>query len=147
MRLRGRAIEAGINAFVQRLSVEVVKQVASLTPVDTGLARSNWILVVGQPVSTTKANPFTPYPKGSKANGQYTAERANLAAVIDVARFSVATRKPGNPVYIVNNLHYIGSLNSGTSTQAPANFVRLGVMNAVNIARRLLVRVIATRIT
>lgn len=81
------------------------------TPVDTGRARANWIPSIGSPVTDYKETSFDP-------SGGTT-----IAAAVELT----GSLKPGDDFYISNNAPYIGALNDGHSTQAPAGFVEQGV--------------------
>jgi hypothetical protein len=104
---------------------EVVKaahyEVVSSTPVDTGLARSNWIVSAGTPVSLV----IPPYSPGSRLG---VAESQNAAAAISAGQEVIDGTSPNVTTYYVqNNVPYIGELNAGSSKQAPALFVEKGV--------------------
>ncbi len=53
---------------------------------------------------------------------------ASAAETINQARAVLATKKPGQKIYITNNLPYIRRLNDGYSKQAPAGFVERAVL-------------------
>lgn len=92
------------------------------TPIDTSRARTNWQLTVGSPPSSEV--PFTMGSRGSTASEAYS-------AAIAAATRNVAQAKLGKPVYVANCVHYITDLNSGTSRQAPQNFVEHAIDVAV----------------
>ena len=62
---------------------------------------------------------------------------ANAAAAIDAADKVIETFDIGKnaEVHITNNLPYIGALNDGHSKQAPADFVRIAVMDGLATVR------------
>lgn len=107
-------IAAALKAKVYNVQAELMREtairaadnIAAATPVDTGRARANWNLSAGTPDLTTT--------EGTSRQG-YDAEQIT------------GTEKE---LFISNGLPYIEKLNEGSSTQAPANFVELGVMLA-----------------
>lgn len=117
---------------VNRAKVETAKAVArsviEATPVDTGRARSNWLPKIGSPPSHTRM-PHAPgehLGRGETANQQAAVARAD-------AVFTAA--KPGQPLYLKNNLKYIARLNEGYSKQSPAGFVGIAVIEALSSLR------------
>lgn len=92
--------------FYKRLTLEILRRVVFLTPVDTGRARGNWQLTIAQPateqIPVVKGS--TPDPVSAGAN---TLGRLNE---LDI-------------VYISNNVPYIGFLERGSSDQAPGGMV------------------------
>ena len=135
MRRRGRAVENSGSELVRRATLLMVKGAAGATPVDTGEARSNWRVGVGAPPSAI-IPPWAPYPKGSKANGAGVGERANLNAVVNVARGRIGGVKGRSGIglttalYVVNNSPQIGFLNNGRSNQAPGGFIQAAFAEA-----------------
>lgn len=117
-------IFADISAWVTRQSGAVAARLAyelhGATPVDTGYAQSNWVVSIGSP-NTSQA--------GARA-------ASHREAAIDDARFydSLALLVSWDlvsPVYITNNVEYIGRLNDGWSAQAPAGFIELALARAM----------------
>lgn len=105
--------------------------VVTATPVDTGRARSNWLVEIDLPANGTRE----PYAPGSKLG---LGDSANLSAAIEHAaeRISGFNIENNSEIHITNNLHYIGDLNNGTSRQAPENFVQIGVSAAAEKVRQ-----------
>lgn len=83
------------------------------TPVDTGRARSNWIVSLNAPSVLVVDPNKTPDPNGI-----------------------IASFKVTDTAYIANNLPYIRRLNEGSSQQAPAGFVDLAVQSGISVANR-----------
>lgn len=125
---RAKRIETAINKLVQKTALIADQTVVLATPVDTGRARSNWIAKINGPNGGTIA----PYHPGNKLG---LGETANAQSAMDQARAVIATRTSGQSIHITNNLDYIGELNNGSSKQAPANFVGMAVLAAVNVIR------------
>ena len=100
----------------------IINVLAWSTPVDTSKAVSNWIVSIGAPNYMERAA----YQPGYLG---YT-HAASATEMIAAARAMLKNKKPGEPLYITNNVDYIRKLNSGTSRQAPAGFVEAAVLIA-----------------
>lgn len=131
-----RIIMAGMNGFVTRIVKKLVLDiVANLqaapseggTPVDTGWARANWIPIIG-----TASGRAAPKP-GDHA--QTTQAAADLISQGEAAIAVIATtyRLSMGKVTIANNVPYILKLDAGSSKQAPAGFIRRGIVKALVI--------------
>lgn len=130
MDLRARRLGENVDRAVKQIALAVHREVVQGTPVDTGKARSNWIVSINTPV-TSEIKPYVPYPKFSKANGQQRSESGNFNAAVAQGEVVVASRRSGQTVYIQNNVKYIGRLNDGSSAQAPQMFVQRAVELAI----------------
>ena len=120
MRLRALQVRDGVDKVVKKAALAVDQAVVLATPVDTGRARSNWIVTIGSPAGGTR-QPFSPGTKlGLGESNNATAAIAEGKAVINSRSFNQA-------IFISNNVHYIGALNNGSSRQAPNNFVNRAV--------------------
>lgn len=139
---RAARIESRVNVIVKDICRGTTRSLVIWTPVDTGEARSNWILSLGVPIQGTIA-PYTPYPKRSQGNGRGRAETANTDGALTRAEGAIAARLPGQTVIIQNNVPYIGLLNDGSSVQAPANFVQLAMKEGVKTVQGRKVRIIS----
>lgn len=116
MRLLGRRVEVNAPDTVRRVALAVSQTLITSTPVDTGTARSNWQVGLGGPVDDQRS----PLGVGEAATGP-----AIAAAQEEIAGF-----REGE-LYISNPLPYIGRLNEGSSSQAPAGFVEKAIAVAV----------------
>lgn len=114
-----RRVISELNDFVEglvvKLAVNVTAELSEDTPKDTGWAASNWTPRVGQ---------RTEQPFGSKKNVSEGAKVAGLAEV-------VTSYALPQLVHVTNPVYYILSLNDGTSTQAPRNFVQTSIAKAI----------------
>lgn len=122
-KLGDEVVEGGIRRRRQ-VAIAIDQPLVSSTPVDTGAARSNWLVGLGAPRRET----IPPL-----ANGE-SATQPSVQAATSLIKSSNA---PEQPIYISNNLPYIRRLNDGYSAQAPANFVQIAVLQGVNTASRL----------
>lgn len=126
-----KRFEEETNRLVQGVITEVHKTAAEETPVETGKAISNWQVGIGKPPSDVR-EPHFPFPKGHGSGVPLEARRTpNVQASISEAAPVIATRKSEQTGYVTNNLDYIGSLNDGSSRQAPSGFVEKAVLAGV----------------
>jgi hypothetical protein len=121
-------LDSFVGAVIKTISVNVTNNIVVSTPVDTGFAKASWIPTVGNPSSSTG---------GSRQGPSSGAQKAGLARVRGY------TVKQGR-VFIVNNVKYIGDLNSGSSAQAPAGFVQGGITRGISAAIKQAPRVIVS---
>lgn len=115
VRLENATQEAAVD-----MALRIHGKLVEGTPVDTGWARSNWLLSVGTPKKETVGEP-----------GKLNTAAAELGQS-EVADWGIAS----GPIYITNNVPYIRRLNEGSSTQAPAGFVESAVQTEVQKANR-----------
>jgi len=113
-----RTIGREIQIVRQIIGTEFVRDVVPRTPVLTGHARRNWQVNFGAPT-------------GNELPGVDRNGGATISTGVSRMRTSL-TRNPFLPVIIENNVPYIGSLNAGSSRQAPTNFVELSITRAIN---------------
>ena len=121
----GVIVTDNADKMVRRV-VTVVDQIVVLgTPVDTGHARSNWHIGLGAAV-TEETDTF------DKIGSETLSKHQSV----------IASRRAGQDVYNSNNVPYIGMLNRGHSSQAPAMFVEQAVLEGIRAAKnsRLLVK-------
>jgi hypothetical protein len=126
-KMRKLAADIPVNAQRNfRQTVLVIDQaLVTSTPVDTGRARSNWI--VGSGPSSRAIDAYAPGEAGSTRGPNTRAAIAQAKAFLDSTDITV--------VYISNNLNYIVYLNEGSSAQAPAGFIEAAVQAGLNHVR------------
>lgn len=113
MRKVAQGVVSNSNNNTIRLANTIEQLLVLATPVDTGHARANWQVGLGN-------NPTEELP-AFDPSGQET---------IDRAQATLSTRRTGQVIYIANNVKYLQRLNEGWSAKAPAGFVE----KAVNVA-------------
>ena len=91
------------------------------TPVDTGLARSNWLPSVRAPRNEVIK---------LQAEGNSTIVTPRSLNFQEWNNIDVNT-----PIYLTNNVEYIVYLNDGHSGQAPAGFVEKAIAGAIAIMK------------
>ena len=103
------------DTIKRKVALDIFWRLLATTPVDTGRARAGWS------ASTSGASYYNKVtreaPAGWKKGDSPYYPLPKAPAI-----------SPGAPViYIYNNVDYIGLLNDGKSTQAPAMFVEQAV--------------------
>lgn len=111
----GKLLTEIIEDETVALSQNTYREIVENTPVDTGHAVSNWIL--------SKNKPF-PDVVGSKTAVNH---RKSLDSLSEIQNYKV---KDGS-IFLTNNVNYVPILNAGSSTQAPAGFVQIGMDRAI----------------
>ena len=125
MFIRGKEVEKNAGRAVRVAALAVDQGVVLATPVDTGRARSNWIVSLGFPILSN----VDPTTEGGDAAAQKALSQG--AAIISAYR-------PGlGPVYITNGVPYILALEHGSSRQAPAGMLAQGIASGVAAIRGL----------
>lgn len=122
-------IEARTDALMKNVSVltrntarAILNRLAVSTPVDEGVAISNWqVSLSGPPVTRLPA--YFPGNAGS-TKGE------NARAMLQTARAIIPGFYAGKneTLYIGNPIPYIAQLNQGSSAQAPAGFVETAIL-------------------
>lgn len=93
--------ELKADVVVRKVALQIYSGVTKKTPVDTGRARANWNMNVG--------------------SIDYSVDES----AVEIQRPKLGEGDGEKPIYITNNLPYIGALEEGHSTQAPRGMVSL----------------------
>lgn len=96
----------GVTRMQKSIGLQALSSIVLKTPVDTGRARGNWQVTIGEPASGVVGT--------EDISGQATIA-AGSAVIANIPPFSV--------LHITNNLPYIGVLEGGRSGQAPMGMV------------------------
>jgi hypothetical protein len=120
--LRGQKIQDNADKLTRKVALVVDQAVVSETPVDTGRARSNWIVALDEPADST-ISAYAPGKGGSTGS-------SNIQAALDQGRKAIAGYKTGKEIHICNNLPYIQRLNDGYSHQAGKHYVERATVEA-----------------
>lgn len=115
--------------LVKTVALTVDQTVVTGTPVDTGRARSNWLVSIGE----GSTSPVEAYSEGK--NGSTAAANLQAATAQAEATIGQYQGKLGEQIQIVNNLPYIKPLNEGHSAQAPAGYIEAAIMEAVLVVQ------------
>lgn len=120
-----------VTGIAQEATRQAGAYVASETPVDKGVARSNWIATIDKPAEGT----IPAYAPGSHLG---IGEEANLRAAMNqhdqvTAQFDAAKN---TSLHVTNNVDYIGELNyTDHSAQASPGFFERAIPFAVSKIR------------
>lgn len=121
MNVIAERVEANTEKKVRRAALAADQTAVLATPVDTGRARGNWRVDIGNPVFTFDPELKDPSGAGPIAQGAAVAQTWRVGA---------------GPIFISNSVPYIGRLDEGYSAQAPTGMSAL----AIQAARRELGR-------
>lgn len=114
-----RQIKIAASKAAIEASKRLLERLWADTPVDTTKALSNWLVGIGKSSKYSRE----PYVAGFAG---YTKTQSTAAA--RVVAFSVLEKKkPGQRIFITNNVNYIRRLNEGYSRQAPAGYIENAV--------------------
>ena len=103
-----------VNEVSKKVATGITEYLATETPVDTSRALSNWQVGLGGPVR------YEIEPHFPGFNG-YTASPSSKQTILEAVA-ELDKKKPGETVYISNNVDYIEELNLGKSPQADPGF-------------------------
>lgn len=115
LRQQAKNIKSNTSLLVRRCATVVIEELAVRTPIDSGRAKSNWIVTLNSP-TVARIEPHHFGVLGSTAPQTIKTVQARAAIVIN--RFKI-----GDTVIIQNNLDYIDDLEKGSSKQSPAGFI------------------------
>ena len=118
MAVLGDRVVENAGRVVQKTALELDRRLVLATPVDEGRARSNWLVGINGANRNVRD---TPIPEG---------------AAIAAAASAIAAARPGDAIFLSNNLPYIGPLSRGSSLQARAGWIDGIVAQAPAILRR-----------
>ena len=118
IRKRGSQVQNAGARVVRATAKKALKTLVYMTPVDTGLTRSNWrVSITARTYATIE--PYARLPKKRQASRDRDNERANANGAIS-AGFAVIDRlRPGrgnalsNALYITNNVEYLPYIHKG----------------------------------
>nr|DAE93446.1 MAG TPA: tail component [Caudoviricetes sp.] len=128
------------KAITRRVAMAVLSSVVQGTPIDTGRARSNWI------VSISIRNPsFMPDAYVPGSHGSTTSQNTQMAINQGTAVIN-GYNVNGNGIYIQNNVPYIQTLNRVGGRVIGPLFVQKAVKDGIANVRNLGGRIISTDI-
>ena len=122
---RSKNLPEAVHEVVKNVTKVYLVTAADLTPVDTGAAISNWQIGIN-------ASPNGVLPPHVPGKFRSTALE-NLNATIRAGTSIIDSSKPGDVLHIANNLEYIGDLNDGSSSQAPAGMTAIAELVAYRV--------------
>lgn len=107
-----------------KVALTIVGDLAYKTPVDTSEALSNWVVSIGEGVGDIVSGPIAPHFPGK----QGSTYKQSAAETVSKAKAKLATKKPGESIWITNSAKHIKYLNDGSSAQQPAGFVERAIL-------------------
>ena len=122
-------VEGSVERAMKDCAQVVLRSVVEGTPVDTGTARSNWTPELDRAFEGLFPA-RVPGIKGSTGDANSVATIGAGAPVIEA--FDIRTNRE---IHITNNAGHIQALNNGHSQQAPADFVRIAVLEGLATVR------------
>lgn len=122
-----KVIPVNVKTGLKQTVLAIDQVLVTSTPVDTGRARSNWVVGIGP--STRAIDAYAPGEKGSTAAENAEAALRQARDFLDSTDVSV--------IYISNNLDYIQYLNEGSSAQAPAGFIEEAVQAGIDYVKNM----------
>lgn len=108
-------IQAQADEYLRRQVMQIVQEVVTSSPVDTGAFRGNHRLSIGS------------IPSGYDMSSTDTSGADTIAR----AQHEVLSARIGDTIYIYNNLPYAIPLENGHSRQAPLGIYTVALMNAL----------------
>lgn len=125
IRKRSSKIENAAVDAVKRAGQVALRSLVLGSPVDKGVARSNWRVSTGNPTRAI----IGAYSPGRKLG---IAERANARAAISIGNAKIrqlkvgakrGTGQAGSALFITNSIPYLDKLRAGRSSQQPNDWV------------------------
>ena len=101
------------SQIMRKVSLDVLRGLTNVSPVDQGTFRANWMTAIGAPSLLV------------------TADTDNNAVARGAA--VLASLPPFSVVYLTNNLPYARRLEDGYSQKAPAGVVQVSVANVASV--------------
>lgn len=114
---------------VRKVGFVVHQSVTLRTPVDTGYARSNWLVTNGAP------SPNVIVPTSLGAGGSTAAQITQES--LQAGKAAIERHAQGQDLYITNNVEYIKPLEEGSSAQAPQGMAKQAVVDGKAYAQGL----------
>lgn len=131
LRVLAKRIPENANVMVRTVALAIDQTLVLNTPVDTGRARGNWQVTIGEP-ATGEVEGLPLRPKGKKKAAAVISSPVEDTGMVAIKAAISATKDfKGGTIFIVNNLPYIVPLNNGHSQQAPAGFVQTAILNGI----------------
>jgi hypothetical protein len=145
MRKLATDIPARANTLKQQVASTINFNLLQTTPVDTGLALSNWQVNLDEaataprPAFKPSAEGYMQQTDGAKAwthrGDTETTRQANIAPALELANATINTCGNDQSIHITNTLPYIRALDEGHSSQAEL-FVDKSILLAEKLVSR-----------
>ncbi len=112
-----KRIDVNLGRVVKRTAFRLFDKIVRRTPVDTGRARASWDMSVGSPGGHVQLE----IPRDRKLSPSQATSTAMSHRLSDYGIERL------EPIYIYNNVEYIGKLEYGHSRQAPHGMVQVSL--------------------
>lgn len=122
MRNTGQRVADNADRLVRRCALATDTALVLATPVDSGRARANWQVELGQAAEGIIGDPNNKKEQFDKSGQSAIAQGTE----------TISQYKSGSSINITNNLPYIERLNDGWSAQAPVGFVEKAVQVGIS---------------
>jgi hypothetical protein len=116
-----KRIEDNAERTIRKAAIVADQVVTTATPVDTGVARSNWQAEIDKPA------------EGVLPASDTTGATAMAAAQATIAGFKIRLNRA---IHLTNNVSYIRALENGSSAQAPNGMTRKAILAANEVVRK-----------
>lgn len=113
-----------MTLLFQKVAIEAFTRVIMRSPVDTGRFRGNWQVQIG-----------------SIPDGVLALDDRDGTATVSKATAAAQQFKPGQMIYLTNNLPYAQRLETGWSKQAPGGMVGITVQELQPVVDKALAQV------
>jgi hypothetical protein len=120
IQMRTQAIATGVERAVQQIALAGTEVIIDNTPVDTTTAVGNWKITQGEPFGGIMGERIAGSRKGSGAEAARESMKSEAAGRIAFFRNSL-------PMYLTNNVPYIGVLEYGDAKHRPSGMVAKGL--------------------
>lgn len=117
---------------LRRIALQLFEALRRRTPVDTGRARSGWLIVYGESGATLSEAPPASAYKGRQQVAPPSADKQTRGTLSDGTVLDI---------WVINNVEYIVRLEYGYSRQAPAGMISPSVAEILITLRSLLQQV------
>ncbi len=124
---RAKAVPAALTRVLKYTADTCAVEIITNTPVDEGIARSNWQLSVGAEISGT-IPAHAPLPKGTDPLKFH--ETDNAQAAVDAGREVLSAMTRPESIFIQNSVPYIRALEYNDASPQAGHFVQAGVYRA-----------------
>ena len=138
IRKRGNQIQNSSAKLTKKTAKVALRSLVDGTPVDKGVARSNWRVSLDNSTSSVipAYSPGKSLGIGERSNAQATI--ASGIAKIDLLTVGAkrGTGQAGTAVFITNSIPYLDKLRSGYSPQQPDDWVNSALLEAQAVVRQ-----------
>lgn len=115
-------IDKAASDLAVRTAEAILNDWVAVSPVDTSRLVSNWIVTIGAPAEEA-IPPYNPGHKGST-------RQASSAEALAAGLLALKSKKPGEAIYITNNVPYAFWISNGTPYITAVEFIARALLIA-----------------